>query len=99
MTLILAIDLGKFKSVSCLFDPSTQKAAYRTFPTTPSAVHDLMVSSSPGRVVIEVCTSAGWVRDVAEALEIQVQVANPNTEGWRWNHVKRKTDRDDASSP
>jgi transposase len=27
---------------------------------------------------------------------IELQVANPNQEGWRWNKVKRKTDRDDA---
>jgi transposase len=96
---ILAIDLGKFKSVACIFNattPGSDKARFRTLPTTPAAVHDLMVSSSPGRVVIEVCTSAGWVADLAEALGIDVQVANPNTEGWRWNHVKRKTDRDDA---
>ena len=93
---ILAIDLGKFKSVGCLFDPATQKSGYRTLATTPSAVHELIVSASPGRVVVEVCTSAGWVHDLAAALDVPVQVANPNTEGWRWNHVKRKTDRDDA---
>jgi len=94
--LILAIDLGKFKSVSCLFDTDTQKPRFRTLATTPAAVHDLIVGTSPGRVVIEVCTLAGWVRDLAVALDVDVQVANPNTEGWRWNHVKRKTDRDDA---
>ena len=38
----------------------------------------------------------GWVHDLASALGIEVQVANPNTEGWRWRRVKRKTDRDDA---
>jgi transposase len=36
------------------------------------------------------------VHDVATELGIEVQVANPNTEGWRWRRVKRKTDRDDA---
>ncbi len=93
---ILAIDLGKFKSVSCFFDPATQQAGYRTLPTTPTAIHDLLVELSPTRLVVEVCTSSGWIADLAEALGIDVEVANPNTEGWRWKHVKRKTDKDDA---
>lgn len=94
--IILAIDLGKFKSVACIFDTSTQQSRFRTLASTPQAVHDLLVDTEPGRMVIEVCTSAGWVRDLADALKIDAQVANPNTEGWRWNHVKRKTDKDDA---
>jgi len=93
---ILAIDLGKFKSVGCVLDTATGRARYRTISTTPTAVHDLLVATEPDRLVIEVCTTAGWIRDLAESLGIDVQVANPNTEGWRWNRVKRKTDRDDA---
>jgi len=96
---ILAIDLGKFKSVSCLHvtaGGASGKPRFRTLPTTPSAMHDLIVATAPDRVVIEVCTLAGWVADIATALDVDVQVANPNTEGWRWQHVKRKTDRDDA---
>lgn len=93
---ILAIDLGKFKSVSCLFDPATQQAGYRTLPTTPAAIHDLLVELGPTQLVVEVCTSSGWIVDLAAALGVAAQVANPNTEGWRWKHVKRKTDKDDA---
>jgi transposase len=39
------------------------------------------------------------VKDLAEALGIEVRVANPNHEaipGWRWKNVKRKTGKDDA---
>ena len=53
-------------------------------------------SSSPTGLVIEVCGIAGWVHDLAADLEIPIQVANPQHEGWRWNKVKRKTDRGDA---
>jgi transposase len=46
--------------------------------------------------VIEVGAPAGWVHDLATALGIEVQVANPSHEGWRWRNVKRKTDKLDA---
>ncbi len=47
-------------------------------------------------VVFETCDCAGWVHDLATALAMQVAVANPSNEAWRWTRVKRKTDRDDA---
>jgi transposase len=47
-------------------------------------------------VVIEVCTIAGWVADLVRAREIELEVANPTHDAWRWKNVKRKTDRDDA---
>jgi len=93
---ILALDLGKFKSVACIYAGGGAEPAFRTIPTSPHAIHDLLVKHEPDRLVIEVCNLAGWVHDLAVALDIDVQVANPNTEGWRWKHVKRKTDRDDA---
>lgn len=94
--LILAIDLGKFKSVACLYDTSSAEHSFTTLPTTPQAVHDLLTARQPQRVVIEVGSAAGWVKDLCEALGLAVQVANPNHEAWRWKNVKRKTDRDDA---
>jgi transposase len=96
MTRILAIDLGKFKSVACDYDTQTQTHTFTTLRTTPAAVHDLIVERSPDRVVIEVGSQAGWVKDLCEALGVGVEVANPNHEPWRWQHVKRKTDKDDA---
>ena len=99
MTRILAIDLGKFKSVCCDYDTKTQEHTFTTIPTTPAAVHDLIVERLPdfrGRVVIEVGSQAGWVKDLCEALGVGVQVANPNHEAWRWKNIKRKTDKDDA---
>lgn len=92
---LLAIDLGKFKSVACLYRDD-EDTTFRTIETRPQAIHDLLVDWEPDRLIIEVGTISGWVHDVATALGIEVQVANPNTEGWRWRRVKRKTDRDDA---
>jgi hypothetical protein len=34
---ILAIDLGKFKSVACRYDPATAQHAFQTIATTPAA--------------------------------------------------------------
>ena len=52
-TAILAIDLGKFKSVACRYDPASGVHAFETIATTPSAVHDLLVASSPSVLVME----------------------------------------------
>jgi len=93
---ILAIDLGKFKSVACLYNSETAQTVFQTLRTTPESVHDLLVELDPDQLVIEVCGIAGWVHDLAADLEIPIQVANPQHEGWRWNKVKRKTDRGDA---
>ena len=93
---ILAIDLGKFKSVACDYDPSGPGYTFTTIPTTPQAMHDLFAERSPDRVVIEIGSAAGWIRDLCEAMELDVQVANPNHEAWRWKNIKRKTDKDDA---
>ena len=50
----------------------------------------------PDLVVVESCGLAGWVHDVCTAEGYEVLVCNPNQEAWKWKHVKRKTDRDDA---
>lgn len=93
---VLAIDLGKFNSVACDYDAATGSHTFTTVPTRPQAMHDLLAERSPDRLVIEVGSAAGWVKDLAQVLGIEVQVANPNHEAWRWKNVKRKTDRDDA---
>ena len=96
MTTILAIDLGKFKSLACVYRTESDAGAFETLPTRPQALHDLIVASSPDRVVIESGNQAGWVKDLCQTLAVPIEVANPNHEGWRWKNVKRKTDRDDA---
>src|SRR5439155_21075786 len=47
-------------------------------------------------VVVEACANAGWVRDRAADRGLSVKVANTAGEAWRFTHLKRKTDRDDA---
>ena len=94
---ILALDLGKNKSVACILDTESSKASYRRIRTVPFDLTILINDVEPDRVVFEVGTSAGWVHDIMAGSGIKdIQVANPNHEGWRWRNVKRKTDRLDA---
>lgn len=93
---ILAIDLGQLKSVGCVYESETAEHEFRTVKSTQEAIHDLVTEVAPGRVVIEIGSTAGWVYDIVTALEIEIEVANPSHEAWRWRNVKRKTDRDDA---
>src|SRR5687768_7759078 len=93
---ILALDLGKFKSVGCIYDTHSLQHRFETVMSTAQAFHDLLVEHEPDRVVIEICTIAGWVSDLVRTLGIEIQVASTNHEAWRWRHVKRKNDRADA---
>ena len=93
---VLAMDLGKSKSVICDYDSKSGKHTFRTIRTRPQEVHDLLVETEPDRVVIETGPSSGWVYDLARALGFKVQVANTNHEIWRWQQNTKKTDRTDA---
>lgn len=100
---ILTIDLGKSKSVSCVYQTEAGATTgpvgahrFETIQTTPAEVIELIEREKPERVVIEVGPAAGWVCDLCRSLGVEVLVANPNGEAWKWKKVKRKTDRDDA---
>ena len=93
---ILALDLGKFKSVACDYDEKSGKHEFETIKTNGQEIHDLVLEREPDRVVFEIGSTAGWIYDLVVSMGIEVQVANVNHEGWRWKNVKRKNDRLDA---
>ena len=93
---ILAMDLGKSKTVFCEYNSENGEYRFGKVVTQPKQIHDLFVEESPDRIVFEICSTAGWIYDIAKTLNFEVQVANPSTEGWRWKNVKRKNDREDA---
>jgi transposase len=93
---ILAIDLGKYNSVACLFDTNTNQSEFETIATQRWALEQLLNQTKPDRIVIETSSITGWVHDFCQSLGYQVLVANPSAEAWRWKNVKRKTDKDDA---
>jgi transposase len=100
---IIALDLGKFKTVGCVMPAAEpDAAAFETVESSPPSLHDLVVrhvtadDPSQTHVVFETCDTAGWVHDLCTALGVRVTVTHANGEAWRWRRVKRKTDRDDA---
>jgi len=98
---IIALDLGKFKTVACIMNTADRRHAFETIEMSPQAVHDLLARHATAdprdtRVVFETCDCAGWVHDVCASLGLPAVVVSANGEAWRWQRVKRKTDRDDA---
>jgi hypothetical protein len=93
---ILAIDLGRYKSVACAYDRATTAARFHTIESTRAAVARLFVRHPGAVVVVEACANAGWVHDLALERGLTVRVANTNGEAWKFKHLKRKTDRDNA---
>jgi transposase len=93
---ILAIDLGKYKSVACVHDHASATFRFTSFDTTRSELQRLLTRDRPTVVIIEACLLAGWVHDLCAQLGIRCLVANTASEAWKFKHLKRKTDRDDA---
>jgi transposase len=93
---ILALDLGKFKSVSCLYSGSPDTARFDSFTTDRLRLRKILERCQPSVVVIEACLLAGWVHDLCAERGLVCLVANTASEAWKFKHLKRKTDRDDA---
>ncbi len=93
---ILALDLGKYKTVGCVYERESGKHRFRASATTPAALEGMVQEVKPDRVVIEVCNIAGWVCDLLRGMGVAVQVANTSDDAWRWRKVKKKNDRSDA---
>jgi transposase len=94
--IILAIDLGKYKSVACVHDQATGEICFATFETTRAELRRLIDKHQPAVVIIEACLLAGWVHDLCGELGVCCLVANTAAEAWKFKHLKRKTDKDDA---
>jgi transposase len=94
--LILALDLGKYKTTACAYRPDTAGARYATLDTTRDQLARLLRRHRPALVVIEACALAGWVSDLCGELGLACRVANTASEAWKFKHAKRKTDKDDA---
>ena len=92
---ILAIDLGKYKCVACVYR-SAADHEFRSLDTSRPEVERLIRRCQPAVVVIEACSLAGWVHDLCAELGVPCRVAHTGGEAWKYQHAKRKTDRDDA---
>jgi len=95
-TAIVALDLGKYKSVACLYDGDPATARFLSLTTSRAELVRLLGQHPGAVVVIEACALAGWVHDLCAELGLPCVVANTAAEAWKFKHTKRKTDRDDA---
>jgi len=93
---IMALDLGKSKMVGCMYETVAGTHRFESAPLDRGTLETALDAEQPDRVVIEVGTSAGWVGDLVRGRGIELQVANPSHQAWRWRCVKKKTDRLDA---
>ena len=62
MARILAIDLGKYSSVTCLLDTATNETEFWTMSTDRQYLLTVLKSYTPDQVVIESCGLAGVLR-------------------------------------
>jgi transposase len=93
---ILALDLGKYKSVACCYDRATAQARFQSIDTTREDLRRLFQQHRPAVIVFEACALAGWVADLCSEMGRSYKMANTASEAWKFKHSKRKTDRDDA---
>src|SRR5437899_7950407 len=88
---ILAIDLGKDKSVVCILDESSGEYRFTTFDTSRGELRKLLAEEQPAVVLIEACLLAGWVLDLCHEAGVRCLVANTASEALKFKHLKRKT--------
>ena len=90
--LIIAIDLGKFNSVACIYNTQTQKQQFETLATDRGFFETLFKTYNPDLVVVEACGPSGWVSDLCADLNLEVIVCSTHEDAWMFKNVKRKTD-------
>jgi hypothetical protein len=66
METIVAMDLGKFKSVVCYLNRGSLTTQYRTVRTCPEVFHGLFAELDAGQsiVLFEVFSQGGWTADM-----------------------------------
>jgi len=94
---IVAIDMGKSKSVARMYEGQDKPQRLETIRTDPQSFHDLLAKEQPERVLIEIGPAAGWVCDLCQALGMAIKVANTSDEPWRWRKLKSKSDEKDTA--
>jgi hypothetical protein len=57
---ILALDLGKDKTIACDYQSDSAEHRPLAVRTSPAELRALIAKCRPGRVVLEACPAAGW---------------------------------------
>lgn len=93
---ILALDLGKFKTMCCFFDTKSRQYEFLLAATDRNYLATVFKNHPIDLVVMEACGPSGWIHDLAVSLGLKTIVCSTNEDAWKWSNVKRKTDKDDA---
>jgi transposase len=93
---ILALDCGKNKCVFLDYQTANGPKEFGKVLTRAADIHDLLAVRKPDVLVLEIGPDAGWICDVAAAMNVPAKVANTNDERWQWKKTKNKNDRHDA---
>src|SRR5260370_34797067 len=93
---ILSLDLSKYKTVACDYESEKGRHQFATVQTTPKGLHDLIVDREPERVVIEICSIAGWVCDLGRSLGVAREVARTDDERCQCRTWERKYARTES---
>lgn len=98
METIVAIDMGKRKSVVCTMERGSLKTQYCTVRTHPEVFHDRFVDlDAPNTIVLfEIGNQAGWLSDMLRGMGLDFKVANTNDPAWKWTNHPIKSDKKDA---
>jgi len=86
-TTILAVDLGKFNSVLCWFEPESRRSAFRTVKTNHDDLRRELTRQPVAQVVFEACSQAGWVHDLCAELKLPALVASTTGTAWQWKRA------------
>jgi hypothetical protein len=65
---ILAVDLGKFNSVLCWYEPATRGTVFRTARTAAADLGPELTRQPVAVAAVEACAQAGWVHDLCQDL-------------------------------
>lgn len=93
---ILALDIGKSKTVGCRFETSDGTHTFCEAKTLPAQIRELIAKERPERVVFEVGTEAGWIADICRELKVKYQSVNPSALVRSMHRRRAKSDRKDA---
>ena len=63
---ILALDLGKFNSVSCIIDSATRKSRFATIANQPEQLARLFRKCKADLGVMEACGPSGRIDDLID---------------------------------
>jgi len=80
---IVAIDLGKFNSMACIYNSETKVHRFQLCKTERDYLTTLLKSEPIDLVVMEACSCSGWGSDICDELGLEKLVCSTHEEAWR----------------